>query len=204
MTYTIRLASESDLDAMMALRSEAERWMEQAGIEQWVPLHSQQSRRLLVDSVRAAEAWVVTEGSTGHVVATASLKGPDLDYWTEADGLDDAVYIYKIIVARSHSGRDLGGAILDWASRRAEEEGRRWLRLDCRRDNVGLHAFYLRHGFELVRIMDEPLRPTELPRYTGALFQRPAGVQTSATEISEGEIDPEVEKSVDLTGRKTR
>lgn len=199
MIFTIRPATELDLDAMMALRSEAEHWMKQAGIEQWVPLHNQQSRRLLVDAVQAEEAWVVTSGLSGPVVATASLKGPDLDYWTNEDGLEDAVYIYKIIVARNHSGRDLGGAILDWASRRAASERRRWLRLDCRRDNTRLHGYYLRHGFELVRIMEQPLRPTELPRYTGALFQRMAGVQTATRRIVEVGVNPKGEMTADLS-----
>lgn len=183
--YCIRPAAAADIEPMVALRAEAETWMNEAGIKQWVPLHHDHSRGLLEDAVAAGGAWVVTDGPGGPVVATATLKGPDLDYWTEEDGLEDAVYIYKIIVSRTHGGRDLGGAILDWASRRAAAEGRKWLRLDCRRDNTGLHDYYLRHDFELVRIMDEPLRPTPLPRYTGALFQREAGRQTSETRLSE-------------------
>ena len=184
--YRVRRATTNDIDDMMDLRTEAEEWMHEAGIEQWVPLHRRHSRGLLEEAVHAGTAWVVTDGADGPVAATATLKGPDLDYWTVDDSLDDAVYIYKIIVAREHGGRDLGGAILDWASRRAEGEGKAWLRLDCRRDNKGLHDYYLRHGFELVRIMEQPLRPTELPRYTGALFQRPAGVETSPYRLVEG------------------
>lgn len=185
--FYVRPATEADIEAMTNLRAEAETWMHGAGIEQWVSLHHEQSRRLLEEAVENGTAWVVTEGQRGRVIATATIKGPDLDYWTPEDGLEDAVYIYKIIVSRDFKGQDLGGAILDWAGRRAARENRAWLRLDCRRDNTGLHDYYLHHGFELLRIMEEPLRPTELPRYTGALFQRPAGVETAATRLLEAE-----------------
>lgn len=183
--FYIRPATSRDVDSIVALRSEAENWMKKSGIEQWVPMHHERSRGLLEEAVEAGTAWVVTEGARGKVVATATLKGPDLDFWTEADGLDDALYIYKIIVSRDFKGQDLGGAILDWASRRAARAGRAWLRLDCRRDNTALHDFYLAHDFELVRIMDQPLRPTDLPRFTGALFQRPAGVETAPIRLLE-------------------
>ncbi|WP_425498883.1 GNAT family N-acetyltransferase [Natronoglycomyces albus] len=170
---------------MVELRAEAEQWMARAGIDQWVPLHHAQSRQLMKNSVASGKAWVVVCESTNDVAGTATIDGPDLDWWTETDDLNNAVYVYKMITSRHHSGHDLGGAILDWVGRKARAENKAYIRLDCRRDNWGLHAYYERHQFDCVRIMDTPLRPTNMPRFTGALFQRPAEIQTSHTVVTE-------------------
>jgi predicted N-acetyltransferase YhbS len=167
-TYRIRLAVDSDLDAVIGLRTEAEQWLRERGIAQWTSEFYAHSRGLLSESVAAGAAWVVEDG--GRVVATVTLNGPDMDFWTEADDLDSAQYLGKLIVARSHANRDLGDAIMNWASVRAEQDGKTWLRLDCRRDNTGLHRYYQLRGWIHVRTVAVE------GRFSGALFQRPAGL----------------------------
>jgi len=76
-----------------------------------------------------------------------------------------------MLVARSEAGRDLGSAMLDWASRRANQEGKHWLRLDAWASNEQLHEYYLSEGFQLVRLLKFAHRGS------GALFQRPAGIE---------------------------
>ncbi|MEU5725052.1 GNAT family N-acetyltransferase [Micromonospora sp. NPDC047738] len=68
------------------------------------------------------------------------------------------------------AGRNIGGALLDWAARVAASRGCRWLRLDAWRTNEALHRYYERQGFS-------PIRVVELAhRGSGALFQRPTGI----------------------------
>ncbi|MEU9573125.1 GNAT family N-acetyltransferase [Streptomyces massasporeus] len=67
------------------------------------------------------------------------------------------MYLYKLIVARAASGRQLGTRLIDWMSRLAALEGRTWVRIDTWRTNTGLHDHYERLGFERVRT---ELRPT--------------------------------------------
>lgn len=74
----------------------------------------------------------------------------------------------------------LGDAILNWASLRAAAAGKKWIRLDTRRDNTGLHRYYLRRGFEHVRTVFPPRWRTE----SGALFQRPAGSVTETPSVA--------------------
>ncbi|MGH4014873.1 MAG: hypothetical protein ACRDSL_13335 [Pseudonocardiaceae bacterium] len=61
--------------------------------------------------------------------------------------------------------------MLHWASRRATEAGKRWLRLDAWASNERLHKHYLDEGGELIRVLRFPHRGS------GALSQRPAGVE---------------------------
>jgi ribosomal protein S18 acetylase RimI-like enzyme len=170
MRYTIRPATTADLDKLMALRSEAETWLREAGIQQWTEDYAEHGHRVLREAVDRGVTWLIT-APDGSTAGTVTLNGPDRDFWQPTDTPDDALYVYKMIVARGHGGRGLGDAILNWASHRAEDAGRSWVRLDCRRDNDRLHAYYKARGFEHVRTVWPPPRPTN----SGALFQRPTG-----------------------------
>lgn len=174
-TYLIRPARLDDLAAMVELRTEAERWLREAGIRQWTSEYAEYGREQLARFVESGIAWVVED--EGRVVATVSLNGPDLDFWDPEDNPASALYLGKMIVARSHAGRELGDAMMNWASIEAAERGKPWLRLDCRRDNQLLHRYYLQRGFTLVRIVHQPRRVSA----SGALFQRPAGSTTPTT-----------------------
>lgn len=182
MTLTARVASdESDLDDMIALREEAERWLRAHGIVQWTEDYADYARSVLRDSVDRGDAWLVQ--ADGEVIATVTLNGPDPDFWGWATTEDqqDALYLGKMIVSRRHAGRQVGDAIMNWVGRRAAQAGKRWIRLDCRRDNHGLQAYYLARGFTFVRVYHAPGRRTE----SGWLAQRPAEVRTPTTEIVE-------------------
>jgi len=171
MRYTIRPATSADLDTLMQLRSEAEAWLRQAGIQQWTEDYAEHGHRVLRDAVERGVTWLITT-TEGEPVGTVTLNGPDHDFWRDEDKPDDAVYVYKMIVARGHDGRGLGDAILNWSGHKAVEAGRSWVRLDCRRDNYRLHGYYKARAFEHVRTVSPPPRPTN----SGALFQRGAGV----------------------------
>lgn len=163
---TIRRANGDDLPAIIALRTESEKWLADQGIEQWTAKWDDVGRRKLSDSVRRREAWVIKDG--GRTIATVTLNTrPDLDFWhPEVDG--PALYLYKMLVSRKRSGEGVGVDILDWATDRAAKEGYPYLRLDVWRTNHALQHYYLANGFEYVRTEIVPGRDS------GACFQRRA------------------------------
>jgi GNAT superfamily N-acetyltransferase len=180
--YPIRQAAAEDLPAVMELRRDAERWLESRGIGQWTSEWAERAEAKIGRSVEDGQTWIVFDGPA--VAATVSLGGPDFDFWNEADDLAAGLHLYKLIVARSHAGDGLAAAVIDWVSRRARGEGKTWVRLDCSRENTGLHTYYRRIGFQHVR--------TEVRdwRQSGALFQRPAGVTTNADSVRIDEAGP--------------
>jgi ribosomal protein S18 acetylase RimI-like enzyme len=97
----------------------------------------------------------------------AALAGPDMDFWTEHDDLHSAWYIARMMTA-SH-GQGLGRQLVQLIGVAAAANGRRFLRLDCMRDNFALHDYYRHLGFTLVRMVEHPTRRS------GALFQQPVG-----------------------------
>jgi GNAT superfamily N-acetyltransferase len=147
-TLPARVArDESDLDAMIELRVEAERWLQARGIVQWTEDYADYARNVLRESVHRGAAWLIHDD--GEIVATVTINGPDPDFWGWATTQDqqDALYLGKMIVSRRHAGRQIGEAIMNWVGHRAVQAGKHWIRLDCRRDNRRLQAYYLGRGF---------------------------------------------------------
>ncbi|WEO97844.1 GNAT family N-acetyltransferase [Streptomyces sp. FXJ1.172] len=168
-TEYLRPAAAEDVPALLALRAEAEGWLRTKGTDQWSdPETGERAISKWRASIDEGRAWVVV-GEHDEVLATVSRGPVDRDFWTDADRPETALYLYKLIVAREASGRQLGTRVIDWMSRLAALEGRAWVRIDTWRTNTGLHAYYERLGFQYVR--------TEAPshRRSGWLAQRRAG-----------------------------
>ncbi|MFF0136822.1 GNAT family N-acetyltransferase [Streptomyces sp. NPDC005227] len=169
-TEYLRPAAADDVPALLALRAEAEAWLRSKGTDQWSdPETGERAITKWRASIDEGRAWVVV-GEQGDVLATVSRGPVDRDFWTDTDCPETALYLYKLIVSRGASGRQLGGRIVDWMSRLAAMEGRTWVRIDTWRTNSGLHSFYERLGFEHLRT-EEPSH-----RRSGWLAQRSAGV----------------------------
>ncbi|MEU6965077.1 GNAT family N-acetyltransferase [Streptomyces chrestomyceticus] len=167
---TVRPATPADEPDLMRLRIEAEQWLAKAGIDQWrSPGFRERALAKWRHDIAEGRTWVVVDGQD-DVLATVTLARPDMDFWTEEDDPDSAVYVAKLITARQATGLKLGGRILDWVGSIARNQDRPWVRLDCWRDNTRLQDYYLREGFDHVR--------TEAPahRLSGWMAQRPAEV----------------------------
>ncbi|WP_299541805.1 GNAT family N-acetyltransferase [uncultured Streptomyces sp.] len=153
----------------MKLRTEAERWLASAGIDQW---HDPKTRGPALEKwkadIAAGRTWVVEE--QGLAVATVTLASADRDFWNASDRPDEALYVAKLITARSVRGKNLGGRLLDWVGSQARQREKPWIRLDCWRTNTKLQDFYLAEGFQHVR--------TEAPphRMSGWLGQRASSI----------------------------
>lgn len=195
MTYIIRPAvGKTDLNALVGLRRNAEEWLATQGIRQWTPDYDEYARNALSDAVQSGNAWVVERGC--DAVATVTLSGPDVDFWEWLPEEDqaNALYIQKMIVRRDLSGLSIGGGILNWAGVRAQLEGKKWIRVDVRRDNKRLHQYYLDNGFTHLRVYHASRRRTQ----SGWLAQRAAEVfSVSSVDLVEMGVASDT-SSVDL------
>jgi GNAT superfamily N-acetyltransferase len=169
-TLTVTAAQAQDEPLIRQLHAEAVAWLSEQGTDQWQPSAMRThppAERTLAASIGRGEVFLMREDD--RVVGTLMLDDyADPDFWTADDDPGSALYVHRMIVTREASGRDLGGAMLDWAAKQAARTGRAWLRLDAWRTNLALHRYYERHGFIRVRTVDLPHRGS------GALYQRPA------------------------------
>ncbi|MEO3976817.1 GNAT family N-acetyltransferase [Streptomyces sp. CAU 1734] len=185
MPHLIRRAAEADADALMKLRLEAEDWLAANDIDQWRSpgFRDRALDKWMVDI--AAGRTYVAEDDDRTVVGTVTLARPDTDFWTTADGLDDAVYVAKLISTRRPGSDRLGARIIDWAALTARRQGRDWVRLDCDRANRRLQTYYLGEGFAHVRTESPP------HRLSGWMAQRPANVTRHPSLPLKEEARPE-------------
>jgi ribosomal protein S18 acetylase RimI-like enzyme len=137
----VRQAHPDDLDEVVAILSEAARWLLERGIYQWPDPFPRDRTAELVDGGEFYLALV-----DGEPAATFALLWSDPSFWGEQPPL--AGYVHAIAVRRSYAGQRLGEKLLDWADERIAAAGREFLRLDCMSDNAVLREYYERLGFE--------------------------------------------------------
>ena len=137
----VRRCQAEDLATVAGLLDEATVWVGERGFEQW-PLPF--PRDELGAAIERGEVYVAE--LNGEAVATVTLLWDDPTYWGERP--PDAAYVHKLAVSRACAGQRIGRAIVEWADATAAAEGRRFLRLDCLRDNPGIRAYYENLRFE--------------------------------------------------------
>jgi GNAT superfamily N-acetyltransferase len=81
----------------------------------------------------------------GRPVATFVLRWADERVWGPDEG--EAGYLHRLATHPDVAGRGIGGQLIAVAADLTRERGRRWLRLDCDRDNQRLRAYYEALGF---------------------------------------------------------
>ncbi|GGO29938.1 GNAT family N-acetyltransferase [Microbispora bryophytorum] len=172
---TLRRATPADLQGVIALLARTAGWLNGLGVRQWPaagfpaeriePLIGEGVMYLLDAGDEAGRGPAATIAVDGHA---------DPEFWTAADRPGDALYVHKLAVSRTYSGRGLGEVLLDWAALRAAAHDRPYLRLDCAKDNARLQSYYRKSGFRHVRTVDLPHRAS------GALFERDASAAIPA------------------------
>ena len=171
----LRQASAEDLPVVFALLNDAAEWLVSRGIDQW-PARFERDNEWRAQRIEkyVADGYVYIASDDSGYVATITLSphaDPDFeDGWP--DGPGNALYVYRMATMRRAAGRKLGEGLLAWASDRAARSDRCWLRLDVHRHNHELQRYYERLGFARVGTVIRP------PRGSGALYQRPAVLQT--------------------------
>jgi ribosomal protein S18 acetylase RimI-like enzyme len=165
---TIRPANDTDLPAVLALRDEARRWLSAHGSDQWSQAWPDPDTmaETIADGIHRGETWCV-DGDDGSVIATLTVNRstyPGL--WTEAEQREPALYVHRLIVARSIAHQGLGAELLDKVTQCATKRGAKFVRVDVWTTNTDLHRYYRQHGFRHVRTVDLPGYPS------GAIFER--------------------------------
>ncbi|TJZ44600.1 GNAT family N-acetyltransferase [Streptomyces piniterrae] len=166
----IRSAAAGEANVIASMRSEAARWLHSKGIDQWqYPANLEKIFR----DINCGTAYVLLDAA--DYLGTITLdENADPEFWVPDDEPNDALYAHRVITRPACRGLSLGALMLDWASQKAEEAGKRWLRVDAWKTNSDLGRYYEAQGFTRVRTVDLP------HRRSGALYQRRAGATNSS------------------------
>jgi len=185
----VRPATISDLKQILYFIDEAAAWLRTKGTNQWAsPWPDRDARDARVErDLRGRRTWMVEDDGIPIATITCRPHGsPSL--WTESQRADVAVYVSRLIVSRSYSGRGLGAELIDWAGRSAKQQyGARWIRIDVWTTNIALHNYYERQGFCFLKFCEDINYPS------AALFQK-ATANSEAADILRLKDEPELVK----------
>jgi GNAT superfamily N-acetyltransferase len=147
----LRRAGVQDMPRVLALIEDAARWLrESKNTDQWAkpwPTRLGRDSRVLA-SLRAGRTWICWDRATPAATITAD---PNHDpYWAPGPNADPAIYVHRLVVARSYAGNRLGARLLDWAGRTGRlVHDAHWLRISAWTTNLELHRYYIGEGFRL-------------------------------------------------------
>ncbi|MFJ2027245.1 GNAT family N-acetyltransferase [Streptomyces sp. NPDC087897] len=140
-----RLASGTDLPAVVRLRDDAARWMLARGVtQQWQPgeLGVEHFRK----TMESGELWLAEKAD--EVVGAWELWWEDEAAWGQQSTA--AGYVHRLMVDRTAVPRGTGRQLLRVAERHVAATGRELVRLDCLAGNARLTAYYLDAGYRAV------------------------------------------------------
>jgi GNAT superfamily N-acetyltransferase len=180
---TLRHAASDDLPRVLGLLAETAEWLNDLGVRQW-PAGGFPAARI-EPLIEEGVMYVLDDAERGIPVATMALDGnADAEFWTRDDLPGSAFYVHKLAVRRSHRGLGVGEALLDWAGLRVAAAGRRWLRLDCAKDNRRLQYYYSGQRFRHVRTVDLAHRASGALFERGAALRGPGGAQCRLHDLT--------------------
>ena len=131
------------------------------------------------DAVWGTEPWTTSEvaealgfGNTNivscndKIIGCVDLIWDDSYNWGDELGSDGlAGYIHRLAIVSQFRGRSLGQEIIKWVEDETRARHRKYVRLDCRKNNHSLCAYYEKCGFRRITVSN--------PRsQTSAYFQK--------------------------------
>lgn len=166
MNRSVRLATPTDLDDVLALIHGAASWLHSRGIEQWPHESPTLSAGAVGGHIAAGHTWIAHEDGKPVATIAADADG-DTDFWTPGQLKVPAWYVSKLAASRE-APRGTGTMLLRWAVDKAWREHMTVVRLDVWRTNTQLQDYYRRQGWSPMGIVERAWRKS------GALFEYPA------------------------------
>jgi len=135
------LAKSDDIDEVVRLTLDLSCWFKTKGLNQW---RDPFPREVFEEEVSRGELFVLYD--QGNVIASVALNSDAGEIWDHAN--EEALYLNRLAVSKSHSGKRIGEAMMVWAENEAKQRGVRLLRLVCDSKNPFLPDYYKRLGYE--------------------------------------------------------
>lgn len=141
-TITVRQAGAADVAMVQGMLEEAAHWVDAMGVVMWEEGELVPTR---VDAEVAAGQFFIAD-MDGEVAGALKFQLEDRLFWPDLER-EDSAFIHRLVVRRRHQGLGVSTALMQWAASRAQQLGKRYLRLDCDANRPKLRALYERFGF---------------------------------------------------------
>lgn len=153
----IRLATETDLPALLRLISRVVPVMRASGNLQWDAAYP--NGEVFLEDIRRQQLWVAE--ADGQIAGVAALTtDQDAEYaqlgW---DLSEEAIVTHRLAVDPGFQGRGIARALLQQAETVAEERGIEVLRVDTNTENRATQQLFPRLGYQLAGELTLDFRP---------------------------------------------
>ena len=148
--YSIIKAEKKHCDTLLDIFIESAHWLRTKGLRQWGHFLDGYGRDDILDSINDGTALLIVKDEiiVGTVTVQLSPDEWDKHVWSEID-LDHSIFIHRLALTRSHSGKGLGRNILNWIKQEIEFPlNKKFIKLDCLGDNRKLNDYYIMNGFQ--------------------------------------------------------
>ncbi len=154
---TIRLATENDLPALMALVARVVSMMLAAGNAQWDGHYP--NERLFQRDIELAQLWVAEiDGSIAGIAAITT--DPEPEYAHAGLDIDEpAVVVHRLAVDLPFRGTGAASALMQKAEQIAVERGIAVLRVDTNTRNEATQRLFPKLGYRLAGEISLQVRP---------------------------------------------
>ncbi len=161
----LETALPEELPVVMGILDECAAWLHARGIAQWAlpqPPHEWEKMR---GQIARGNVFLARREADRSLIGTLRIEWEDARLWP-----DDPIgggYVHSLAIRSSVRGHRIGAGLLQWAQGRIADRGRKYLRLDCWKENAALCRYYESLGFR--RCGD-----FEIGAWTGALYEKEA------------------------------
>ena len=145
-SLTLQAANIEDIPSAVEMLETAARWLHSKGIQQWESPLPASFLNFMKDEAQAGRVFLVRAGEGNEPIATFRITYHDKQRWQD-NGTDCALYVYSLALRNDLHGAGIGAHIIETIKKRAIQEQRRWLRLDCWSLNSWLKQYYASLGF---------------------------------------------------------
>lgn len=141
MSYTIRKGTAEEAGVIREMIKQRIAWFDKQGISQWDEGYLQfYTQEVFAQEARRGTLYYAEKD---EMICGAFVLLTEDDRW-EGDKTP-AYYVHNLVTRVNTPG--LGEIILDWCRKKAEEDGKRYLRLDMLTGNHKLRRYYENQGF---------------------------------------------------------
>lgn len=153
----------ADLDTITELYTAAIEHQKAVSHLHWLPFDIE----LVKTEIAEGRQWKILEEEQVACVFVTAYSDPAI--WGE-NGVEPSVYLHRIVTNPAFRGRNMVGAIVDWALQHGKSLDKKFVRLDTWAENLKLKEIYLRNGFRFLGNA-APADPSALPsHYSGIVL----------------------------------
>lgn len=142
----IRKSKKSDINEIMRLIHQAQKYFKNNGIDQWQDNYPQDIH--ILEDILQEKSYVL---DNDHIVGTMYFAIENEPTYNSIDGqwLQDNSYgvIHRIVVDESYKGQNLAKRLLDYAIEECLSHQIYSIRIDTHHDNLSMQRFLKKNGF---------------------------------------------------------